>query len=561
MISRHAPLSITRRSRLTLTLALLFALLLCAALCGSAAASNLFTLDPAADSIGPLAVDAAGNGYVAWLHRGSPDTVMFCKFAPGAHSCAHPISLHVTLSLSSADTDTPFPVLGPGSIVYVVAPSYDTDEMVMWQSGNGGASFAPPALIAAGREQDYVCQVGTNLDDVIPFNAYGGQYDPSQALSTLGGSASNIEFEMASSNPFANWTFAFYGQGCVVPQSVLPTPGRLPDQNFAFGEGAFKSAESSLGWADGGKGACPLSELGDEIEAFEGDATTPSTVRFFRYSAPSGPCSVSEKNLSPSASGNWTNAGVVSQGALPRLAGGADGLFLLSADAVHPGASEPTAVDIRHYALPSHSFGPPQRLAVVAKEDFGTGGPAGGLGENYTTGEVAAVWPDVAGETGQLSLYVSTDAGARFSSAQDIARIDPGYSVFDNARVAVAPNGTGFVTWEDSGGLHVADLAIAPAPYKHLAVHHSSTLELPVTCESPKATCKASATVKAKGSTIASAHRSVPSGETSILSVALDATGRGLLAAAHGHLGATLVLVITNPGASPERVVVNAVIG
>ena len=397
-VDEPTPTRSTLRRALLPTL--LSALALTGALAGPAAAANLFTLDPAADSIGPVVVDTAGNGYVTWLHKSSPDTVMFCKFAPGAHSCPHPIGLPVTLSLGSAVTDTPFPVLGPGSTVYVVAPSYDTDQMVMWQSTNGGASFGSPWVAGAGNEQTFVCQVGTNLDDVLPVNAYGAQYDPSQGVTTLGGSASNIDFEMSSSNPYANWTFAFYGQGCVVPQSAMPTPGRIPDQSFPFGEGAFRSGESSLGWVSGGSGPCPLSALGDEVEAFEGDSTTPSTVRFFRYSAPTGPCSITGKNLSPSASGNWTDGGVVSQGALPRLAGGADGLFLLSGDAVRPGASKPTAVDVRHYDLASHSFGAPQRLAVVADEDFGTAGPAGGLGENYTTGEVAAVWPDVAGETG-----------------------------------------------------------------------------------------------------------------------------------------------------------------
>jgi hypothetical protein len=551
-----------RRGRALLG-ALLGTLVLAGSFAGPAAAANLFTLDPGADSMGPVAVDAGGNGYAAWLHKSSPgDTVMFCKFASSARSCAHPIVLGVTLSLASAVTSTPFPVLGPGSIVYVVAPSYDTDQMVMWESTNGGASFGAPwvAGAAIGSGLTYVCQVGTNLDDVLPFNAYGGQYDPSQGLTTLGSGASNIEFEMSSSNPYVNWTFAFYGQGCVVPQEAMPTPGKIPDQYFPFGEGAFGSQEASLGWVSGGPGACPLSALGDEVEAFEGDHVSPPTVRFFHYSAPSGPCSVTGKNLGPSGAGNWTNSGVVTQGAFPRLAGGADGLFMLSGDAVKEGSSQPTAVDVRHYDLASHSFGAPQRLAVVANEDFATGGPAGGLGENYTTGEVAAVWPNVAGDTGQMSLYISTDGGARFSSAQDIAQIQPGYAILDNARVALAANGGGFVTFEDSGGLHVADLTTLAAPYKRLTVHHPSTLELAVTCESPKAPCKASATVKVKGTTIATGHLSVPPGGTSTLLLHLNATGRALLAAAHGHLKAILHLTITDPGASPERLTVHTVI-
>lgn len=192
--------------------------------------------------------------------------------------------------------------------------------------------------------------------------------------------------------------------------------------------------------------------------------------------------------------------------------------------------------------------------------DFETEGPSGGLGEDYESGEVAVVWPDVAGATDQLSLYISTDGGSHFSSAQTIARIDAGYSVLDNARVALAPDGSGFVTWRDSGGLHVANLETLATPYERLLVHHPSTLELPVTCEAPKASCSARATLKVKGTTIATGHLSVPSGTTSTLGVPLNATGRKLLAAAHGRLKATLELTITDPGASPERLTAHTVI-
>jgi hypothetical protein len=426
------------------------------AIASPAGAANLFTLDPSAESMGPIAVDASGNGYVAWLHKGPPDTVMFCKLAPDARSCPAPITLP-----GGASPNTPFPVLGPGGDVYVVAPSYDTDEMIMWQSSNGGASFGAPSVIAApsGGEMEYVCQVETNLDDVLAFNAYGGQYDPSQGLATLGGSASNIEFEMSSSNPDIDWTFAFYGQGCVYPFPEKPNQ-HVPEQHFSFGSAGGE--ESSLGWVSGTAGECPLSYPGDEVEAFEDDDSKPASVRFYHYSSPTGPCSVTEKNMGPSGAANWSGPSVITQGAFTRLAGGAAGLFLLSGDAVSPPATQPTAVDVRHYDLATHSFGAPQQLAIVKDLDYSDGGPAGGIGENFTTGEVAAVWPDVAGETHQLSLYISTDGGTHFSSAEDVARIGSGYADWDNARVALAPDGDGFVTWEDNDGLHVANLKPIP---------------------------------------------------------------------------------------------------
>lgn len=44
------------------------------------------------------------------------------------------------------------------------------------------------------------------------------------------------------------------------------------------------------------------------------------------------------------------------------------------------------------------------------------------------------------------------------------------------------------------------------------------------------------------------------------LDLRLNATGRSLLTAAHGHLKATLHLTITDPGASPEQLTVHTVI-
>ncbi len=547
------------RSVRPVLLALLGALSLVGALAGPASATNLFTLDPGADSIGPVAVDAAGNGYVAWLHKASPDTVMFCKLAPGAHSCAHPLTLAVTLAEVGSSTNTPFPVLGPEGYVYVVAPSYDTDQMVIWQSTNGGASFGSPWVGQSppGGEYAYNCQVETNLDDVLAFNAYGGQYDPSQGLGTLGSGVGNLEFEMSSANPDIDWTFAYYGQGCFAKQPEKPNQS-LPEQHFSFGTAGGE--ESSLGWVSGAAGACPLSYPGDEVDAFEDDNTNPSTVRFYHYSSPTGPCSVIEKNLGPSGASNWSGPTVITQGAFPRLAGGAAGLFLLSGDSVSPPASEPTAVDIRHYDLATHNFGPPLQLAEVKRLDFGTGGPTGGLGESFTTGELAAVWPDVAGDTSQLSAYISTDDGAHFSSAQDIARIGSGYSDWDNARVALAPNGEGFVTWQDAGGLHVANLEPQAGQYARLVVQHPSKLEPEATCEALKASCVTTAVVKVKGTTIARGHALVASGWTVTLVLELNATGRALLKAAHGHLAATLHLTITDPSASTEHLTAHTTI-
>ena len=54
------------------SLATAFAALALAALPGTAAANDLFTLDPNATSAGHVIEDAAGNAYVAWVSEGVP---------------------------------------------------------------------------------------------------------------------------------------------------------------------------------------------------------------------------------------------------------------------------------------------------------------------------------------------------------------------------------------------------------------------------------------------------------------------------------------------------------
>jgi hypothetical protein len=530
-----------------------------AALAGPATAANQSTLDHAADSMGPIAVDQSGNGYVAWLHRsGAGDTDMFCKLPAGKTKCADPITLTVSLP-TPASTNTPFPVLGPGADVYVVAPSYDSTQMVIWESTDGGLTFGPSyvgpsnAVLADPLDHIDTCDVGSDLDDVIGFNALGGQYDRSQGTGTLG--STTIDFEMSSGDPFLLWSFTFDGSPCAVPSSVTVTPGKIPAQWFTqggdhSGVSDVSTDDTTLGWAGGGTVACSLNAPGDEVQAYQvGDDPL---IRFFRWSTPTGPCgSDPGVNVSPSGAENWSGPMTVSDGQFPRLAGGKAGLFLLSGD--DPGSSgAPTAVDIRPYELSSHNFGAAQRLATVHNPS-GLGPDAGGLGESYTTGELAAVWPDTSGDDGLMSLFISTDGGTHFSGGQAIAHVAGGYAINDNARVAVAANGTGYVTWEDDGGLRVADLEPLASGYERLEVHHSSKLELPVTCEAPKGSCTAIATVGAKGFKIAHGRRKVPSGTTKTLVLILNAKGISLLSKAdHHELKALLSLKITHSPSKTE---------
>jgi hypothetical protein len=57
---------------------------------------------------------------------------------------------------------------------------------------------------------------------------------------------------------------------------------------------------------------------------------------------------------------------------------------------------------------------------------------------------------------------------------------------------------------------------------QRLKIHHPSKIELPVTCEAPKGSCTAIATVRAKGFEIADGRRKAPSGRTKTLVLVLN---------------------------------------
>ena len=152
-----------------------------------------------------------------------------------------------------------------------------------------------------------------------------------------------------------------------------------------------------------------------------------------------------------------------------------------------------------------------------------------------------------------------TETSAHFSAGDEIAKLGFGYAGGDNARVAVASNGTGWVTWQDAGGLHVANLEPLGGPYERLRVAHG-VVELPVTCEAPKGYCRAHLELTHGGAAIGSGERHVPSGGTRLVRVALNGTGTGLLAK-HGHrTKATLTLKITHAGATDDKLVVQTLL-
>jgi len=494
---------------------------------GSAQAAHQFTVDSQPDSYGATVTDAAGNGYLAWNHVAgiSTDVPMFCKLAPGATKCAHPISLALPGGPEFASDDQPFPILGPPGVVWVVASRYIASDTVIWTSTNGGQTFSAPydipfigsCPIAGPCELSFSFTDLTNVDDMLPVTLNYAAYD-GQLYKTSAGAPSVYWLE-ASNNP---------GLGFNLDNTNEILAGAAGTTEFTFGNpGAGGVAGSALG----------LTSTGDVVEAYW-RLTSPPTLAYYYFRA------ANPNPISPQV--GWTGPTVVGPGDVPRLADGAAGLFMLSSDSVHSGA-EPTAVDIRKYDVSTHAFGAPLTLTHHPADlaDLFSGG---GLGQNYDTGELAAVWPQFsAGGASLMRLYLSTDGGARFSPAQYIATVGASYSKSDNARVAIADGGSGFVTFRDARGLEVADLTPIAAQYATLKTN-GKVVNVPLTCPAPKGTCKVQLKLtQGKGKTLvtlASGTFVIPAGATKTIKVPLKAAGITLLASAHGHFTATLTIVL-----------------
>jgi hypothetical protein len=521
------------------------------AMASAAWGAGQFTIDRSPDSFGAVVTDAAGNGYVAWEHLGTggaADTPMFCRLAPGARRCADPIALSLPgagnlnaggpLSGDELNALQVFPILGPGSTVWVVTSRYVADDTVVWTSTDGGMTFGAPHLIPYYPTCDSTpCALPdlsvsypsmTGIDDVLPVTLDYQTYDRQ-----VESSPPSVNWLESSTNPGLGFNLAGSGELYGGPAGVT---------EFAFDNtGAGGVGGSALG----------TTAVGEVVEAYWLDSTPPRLAYYFF------PPATSATPISPQV--GWSGPVTVATGYLPRMADGAAGLFLLSEDSVGQ-ADQPSLVALRQYSTATHTFGAPHTLAS------GGAGAAnlfigGGLAENQATGQLAAAWPDFnTSGTSVMRLWLSTDGGARFSAAQDVATVAGAYSDFDNARVAIAANGTGFVTFQDGDGLQVADLQPLGAQYARLKVVHPSVLEIPVTCQAPKGTCQAKATVRVSATTIAAGHRRVAAGQTSILRLTLNPAGRTRFAAAHRHLRATLALRITHGGAPPDTLTVHSLL-
>ncbi|HEV7937547.1 MAG TPA: hypothetical protein VGP18_05925 [Solirubrobacteraceae bacterium] len=426
LLSGIMPRAIVRRLAAGL-LGISFAVLIPA----SAQATNLFTLGSNAQT-NAIVTDASGTGYVAWDQPAAnpatePEVVRFCKIPRGG-TCTAPITLPLP-SGANEEIIQPFPVLGshPG-VVYVVGPRYIKDEdTLIWTSTDGGATFSAAKSIHSASPDK------TNVGDVL--------LDPNTPASA---GPTEDYFGMAFNNPGLGFGFT----------ANEITSGTT---SFTFASpGTGGVANSTLGYVTGTiEDTFTKKQIHPEVEAYYNDSSPAPEVFFYRYYAKGG-------NVDGEETG-WEGPFKVSDGYVPRLASGPKGLFMLSTD-IAPGESteaQPSAVDVRKFNETTHTFGEPVQIAKIPTS-AGTLFNSGDIYENPETGFLYVAQPVING-AGEyvMRLWESTNGGESFTGERDIATIGFGYS--EIPRLAVAADGQGWLTFNDAGGLEVANLGALPA--------------------------------------------------------------------------------------------------
>ncbi len=314
-------------------------------------------------------------------------------------------------------------------MVYVVGPRYIKDEVTLiWTSTDGGETFSAAKSIHSASPGK------TGVGDVL--------LDPNTPTSA---GPTEDYFGMAFNNPGLGFGFT----------ANEITSGTT---SFTFeNPGAGGVASSTLGYVTGTiEDKSTKAQIHPEVEAYYNLSSPAPEVFFYRYYAKGGNVDGEEKG--------WEGPFKVSDGYVPRLAGGPKGLFMLSTD-IAPGESteaQPSAIDVRKFNETTHTFEAPVMIAKIPTS-AGTLFNSGDIYENPETGVLYVAQPVING-AGEyvMRLWESTNGGMTFTGERDIAKIGFGYS--EVPRLAVAADGQGWLTFNDAGGPEVADLNALPAP-------------------------------------------------------------------------------------------------
>ncbi|HET7416987.1 MAG TPA: hypothetical protein VFJ61_05135 [Solirubrobacterales bacterium] len=194
---------------------------------------------------------------------------------------------------------------------------------------------------------------------------------------------------------------------------------------------------------DGGvAGASMGLSSGNPVIAYWNISDPPYPLLFYRYKGTG--------TITTEAS--WEGPFEVTKGYEPSLSTGPAGLLMVSED--YGGGAYPNTINFRRYD--GANFSAPKTLAVDSDPDLFIGGD---IAQSPSGNRIAAVWPGTRGGDGAfvMRLFTSTDGGGSFTESH-VARLNSSYGIGPNAEVATNDSGSGWVLFEDSEGLRLADL-------------------------------------------------------------------------------------------------------
>ncbi|HEX6390240.1 MAG TPA: hypothetical protein VFZ89_12345 [Solirubrobacteraceae bacterium] len=314
----------------------------------------------------------------------------------------------------------------------VVGPSVgsDTIKYCRLPRANPTSCQAPQTLTPpAGRGDNvHVLASGGNVYIVLPryvqndvqlWTSTGGAPftgPVTVATGNVGTSAEDAVLGPAGSAFIASSNPATYVQ-------QIPLAGGPPPSASARFSTDFTSFIYGPTIATFGAAATPL------LAASDAPSSAAPQVAFWRYGS---------GDIHNTAS--WIGPTVVGQGDTPRVAGGPAGLVMMTN--ARSGESFSNQMQARRYDETTSTFGPPVNVGPreVGHENDLAQAASGGS----AAGRLFAVW--VRNDTSSLRLSTSSNGGAAWSPVSDIVR-EP--NLF-NLRVEVAPDGQGFVVWDQN---------------------------------------------------------------------------------------------------------------
>jgi len=345
----------------------------------------------AAGNLGPggrpgLAVDAQGTAYVSWIGaEPSVTSLHFCRLPRGATTCQA-----LTLPATGTSISRPF-VSIDGQVVRVLSYRYGREApssysaVELFTSTDGGQKFGPPSDVGTVAFSDAVAGPGGGVSLATDAVSEGEQY---QRVPTDGSAAATSNATLSTTHPYVGTV------GLVDDASPLAV--------FAdgSGNGQFRVCNACAGAKD------------------------------------------------PNDVANWSppqDIGIAESG---HLAGGRNGLFLMSSNALTGGH-----LVVRKYG--GGSFGP----SVPVPN--GTGETP----QSYLTqdpgGRLHALWPRIDADAIHL-YYATSDDGARWTQGTLFAASE----AFGGVRAAAAPDHIGLAVWEAGTGQNsqVHFLPMGPVP-------------------------------------------------------------------------------------------------